>query len=591
MQMLFKLVSFSGQWFVCVGLALTCLAKNAIAQSNIPTSNPKDTPQKNTAIEVNLQNNSTSYQIPKNQNTLPLLTDNSDTLQSVTSVSQLSDVRSNDWAFMSLQSLIERYGCISGDPNRAFRGLKAISRYEFAAGLNACLDKINEILTSGLADKVDKADVATIQKLQEEFATELSTLRGRVDKLELKTTKLESQQFSTTTKLFGQAIFGLQGRFANTSDINPRDGIRTATEADPSINLTFGYNLGLTFLTQFDTLNRSLLLIGLSAGNVSLRSGQQGNVFTLRDSYTSLGYEGTTNNQFVLSDLSYRFKVGNNAALIIGTAGVSPSAVFRGLNRFEGSGNGPISAFAQRNPILGLGGGSAGIGFDWQISDRISLQGVYAAGDPTNATAGGLFGGSYVAGLQATLVPSDSIDVALYYLRSYTTGGSLNTGIGDSVIGGFVTSFLTDAIGATINWRPNPYVNLGAWGGYTTSNAVNEAIVNSGTVETTNWLVYLNFPDLFKQGDLAGIYIGQPPKITSSNLLFDNIPSSIGLPNTLRGAAGAQPDTTTQVELFYRYRLTNNITITPGVIFIFNPLQTASSDTITIGTIRTTFSF
>ncbi|MFN7355458.1 MAG: iron uptake porin, partial [Pseudanabaena sp.] len=82
----------------------------------------------------------------------------------VTSVSQLSDVRPTDWAFTALQSLIERYGCIAGYPDRTCRGNQATSRYEFAAGLNACLDKINEIISAGLADKVGKEDLATLQK-------------------------------------------------------------------------------------------------------------------------------------------------------------------------------------------------------------------------------------------------------------------------------------------------------------------------------------------------------------------------------------------------------------------------------------------
>jgi hypothetical protein len=118
--------------------------------------------------------------------------------QNVTSVSQLSDVKPTDWAFTALQSLVERYGCIAGYPDRTYRGQRAMTRYEFAAGLNACLDKINEIITAGLADKVSKEDLAAVQKLQEEFAAELAALRGRVDALESKTAQLEAQQFSTT---------------------------------------------------------------------------------------------------------------------------------------------------------------------------------------------------------------------------------------------------------------------------------------------------------------------------------------------------------------------------------------------------------
>jgi len=78
------------------------------------------------------------------------------TAQNVTAVSQLSDVLPTDWAFTSLQSLVERYGCIAGYPDRTFRGRQSTSRFEFATGLNACLDKINEILSAGLANKVNK---------------------------------------------------------------------------------------------------------------------------------------------------------------------------------------------------------------------------------------------------------------------------------------------------------------------------------------------------------------------------------------------------------------------------------------------------
>lgn len=74
----------------------------------------------------------------------------------VTSVSQLTDVRPTDWAFQALQSLVERYGCIVGYPDKTFRGNRALTRYEFAAGLNACLDKIQELLAAATADFVKK---------------------------------------------------------------------------------------------------------------------------------------------------------------------------------------------------------------------------------------------------------------------------------------------------------------------------------------------------------------------------------------------------------------------------------------------------
>ena len=102
-------------------------------------------------------------------------------MSQVTSVSQFSDVQPTDWAFQALQSLVERYGCIAGYPNSTYRGNRALTRYEFAAGLNACLDRVNELIATATADLVTKQDLATLQRLQEEFSAELATLRGRVD--------------------------------------------------------------------------------------------------------------------------------------------------------------------------------------------------------------------------------------------------------------------------------------------------------------------------------------------------------------------------------------------------------------------------
>ena len=177
-----------------------------------------------------------------------------------------------------MQSLVERYGCIAGYPDSTFRGKQATSRYEFAAGLNACLDKINEIISAGLADKVSKEDLATLQKLQEEFAAELATLRGRVDALDAKTAKLEAQQFSTTTKLYGQAIFGLQGRFGNSAQIG---GSLVPKTPDPATNVTFGQQVQLSLVTQFS--DRSLLLTGLQVGNLSTAADPLTSLYALNN--------------------------------------------------------------------------------------------------------------------------------------------------------------------------------------------------------------------------------------------------------------------------------------------------------------------
>jgi len=50
--------------------------------------------------------------------------------------------------------------------------------------------------------------------LQEEFAAELATLRGRVDTLEARSAELEANQFSTT-KLTGEVIAAVADVFGD----------------------------------------------------------------------------------------------------------------------------------------------------------------------------------------------------------------------------------------------------------------------------------------------------------------------------------------------------------------------------------------
>ncbi|MDP8965093.1 MAG: iron uptake porin, partial [Cyanobacteriota bacterium] len=134
---------------------------------------------------------------PINQNSPE---DNSNALDQVTNVSQLRDVSPGDWAYEALRSLVERYGCIAGYPDGTFRGNRATTRYEFAAGLNACLNQVERLITSSTEGFVRRQDLETLQRLVSEFRTELTALGGRVDTLEGRTAFLEERQFSTTTK-------------------------------------------------------------------------------------------------------------------------------------------------------------------------------------------------------------------------------------------------------------------------------------------------------------------------------------------------------------------------------------------------------
>lgn len=504
-----------------------------------------------------------------------------DGMSQVTSVSQLKDVQPTDWAFQALQSLVERYGCIAGYPDGTFKGNRALTRYEFAAGLNACLDRVNQVISAAVDESFKKEDLARLSKLQEEFAAELSTLRGRIDNLEARTAEIEANRFSTTTKLSGLSVIGIQGRTRNRGDIAPRDGRRDTQDQGTNTNIINFNQLYLT--TQFDP--KSYLVTGLLAANGGTSPALSNNVI--------LGYEFSTNNSLVLSDLHYHRLLSDNFAIMVGTSNVNMASAFRGPNRAESGATGPLSYFAQRNPILNMGFAyQGGIAFDWQFAKRASLQGIYMSATPGNPTKrNGLFDGNTTAAAQLLVTPVDSLDVSVYYANNYSSSGCLQTFVGDDCLTGVNPTtqkrepVKTNAVGATLNWQISPKFTLGAWGGYTNSNIPGR----SGNVETTNWMVYMNFPDLFHKGNLGGIYVGQPPKITSSDLpVGNNVPDIL---NGGTGRSGGQPGTTTHIEAFYRFQVTDNISITPGIIHIIEPGHTADSDSVTIGVLRSSFMF
>jgi len=512
----------------------------------------------------------------------------SDPMGQVTSVSQLRDVSPGDWAYEALRSLVERYGCIAGYPDGTFRGNRAMTRYEFAAGVNACMQQIERLIAG--RSEFPTGELETLQRLVQEFEAEIATLGARVDNLEGRTAFLEDNQFSTTTKLFGQAIFGVQGRSEDNDFI-----LENNQFTDQDTNVTLINNVQLSLFTQLSP--RSLLLTSFQAGNGSTTTAATR--FALGN-YVSLGYEGDNDNDLEITDLNYRQLIGRNLAVIVGPEGVNPVNVFRGVNRIESAGSGPLSRFAQRNPVINVGNGSGGIGFDWQIATRLSLQGVYSASTPGDTDNGGIFGGDSgetSAGAQLVVSPTDNIDVSFQYINAYSPFGRLGTGVGDDLVvidlfdDNLRAPINTNAFGAGLEWRVTPRITFGGWAGYTDSDFES----GSGDVQTFNWMAFLNFPDLFGEGNMGGIYVGQPPKITDSNVtdsqgMGRNFPGLINEGGNLDDDGG-QPDTTTHVEAFYRWQVADNISITPGVIVIFNPLHNDDNDTITIGAIRTTFTF
>lgn len=497
-----------------------------------------------------------------------------DSFGQVTSVSQLSDVRPTDWAFQALQSLVERYGCIAGYPDRTYRGNRALTRFEFAAGLNACLDRVNELIAASTADLVKKEDLATLQKLQQDFATELATIRGRVDALEARTGTLERQQFSTTTKLQGEVVVAASSVFSGDN--------ANGTEAQR--NPTLGYRVRLNLNTSFT--GRDLLTTRIQANNITplgqsaqdptSPTGVRG-IGVLGTNMGRLEFDGDSGGAASVSLLRYRFPLGNNTDVYLAATGngfVDLDASSQLNPYFDG---GALSLFGLRNPIYNYSGG-AGFGLRHRIGTAAEVNLAYLvpnAAIPNNKN--GLFNGQYGALAQLILNLSPTSRIGFTYINAYAPFGAnlqpddpfnLSATGSNLANSNFNSPVSINAYGVSGTFQVSPQFALGGWAGYANHN-----YIGRGRGDVWNWAVTLAFPDLFKQGNLGGLLVGQEPKLTRSDLGFRDRDPSLHL------------------EAFYRYRINDNIAITPGVIWVTNPDYNENNNDAVIGVVRTVFSF
>ena len=552
----------------------------------------------------------------------------------ITAVSQLSDVQPTDWAFQALQSLVERYGTIAGYPDKTFRGDRAMTRYEFAAGLNAALDRVNELLAAGLADKVRKEDLAVLQRLQEEFSTELATLRGRVDGLEARTAKLETQQFSTTTKLSGQVIFALNGGTqANAPDPNAiffsrsrlsletsftgKDILLTQLQAGTGNNADaagFLQNENGAFRNrivgigealiqqQFERIFFPLSSLGVTLADLGIGLANLQTVEQIRDTYSgivatlileegispvmaqalqqnllqgietsrtidrflqsssTLGYSGVAST-FRLSRLSYTFLLAQDLRISLFPQGFLSD--FVDLNRYANNNEGNFGAtnfstFGLVNNQLLLANDTPGAGaaLAWNPGQGFfTFRAAYRAEQGALSSANSVFGNSSdrsgifdapnLGVVELELSPSKIFALRVQYSNGIQGGNKY------------------EVIGANLELAIGKHLGLFGRFGY--------AFNFPGNIQPTAWSAGIAFPDLLRVGDLAGISVGQPLSFV------DNL---LGIFNA----------TQTNYEAFYRFQISDNLSVSPIFQVITNPAN-IKDDTIFTATLRTVFTF
>ncbi len=503
--------------------------------------------------------------------------DDSDAMAQVTSISQLSDIQSTDWAYVALRRVVEKYGCLQGYLDSTYRGNRALSRYEFAVGLNACLKQI-EALIAKQPDSVSRQDFEALQRLSEEFRTELATLGTRVDNLEYRTAFLESHQFSTTTKLDGEVILAVTGatsgnrniRNSNTTpgvfpsgDLNSVSKVNPTVVARARLNFSTSFNGQDLLYTQLQTGNG-----GQTAGVLGQDPGLGGNV---RFNTFDLDYSGAGPG-VALNYLFYKFPLFTKD-LVVTLGPVDAVNNYVDINRYaQDEATSFSSTFFKNNPLLFPVPGGSVASLSWNPARGVfSLHAVYAAGtaapaplsQPSAQAISQLFGepNEKIVELEFTPKKGDKpgpFTVRLQYMNALVQQRNFSIG----------------GVNAELAVTPK----LGLFGRYGFGSIHGrvpgsfEGFANTNFTDTTlnpsSWQAGIGFLGLFIPGSRGAIGVGQP-------FVENHVGNS----------------TQTNVEAFYRIPINGNIAVTPDIQFIFNPNNNSANSTITIGTLRTVFTF
>ncbi|MBM5799892.1 MAG: porin [Cyanobacteria bacterium K_DeepCast_35m_m2_023] len=487
--------------------------------------------------------------------------------EQVTSISQLSDVKPTDWAYQALSNLIERYGCVAGYPGGTYKGQRAMTRFEAAALLNACLDRVSEVTDE-------------LKKLMAEFEKELAVLKGRVDGLEAKVGVLEAQQFSTTTKLKGIATMVLGGvAYGSNNYAVASAGYNTPRGSIPAA-VSFNYDIRLNFDTSFT--GKDLLRTTLRAGNPGAAAFDFNNPVTtatslydfFQDPNFGPGTGGAANNIVGINRLFYQFPVGSGFTATFGARvrqdemlamwpSAYPSESILDLFSYAGS---PLTY------ALNLGGG---MGLWWQ-KDGFSISFNYVSqnagnGNPNAASltspgAGGI--GNALSSSSSTLqigYASENWGAALAYaynqnISRYNCTNTCFAASRDLSALGNLNS--TNSLALSGYWQPTasgwlPSVSAG-WG-ISTTQFVTRTGGYTGIGATVNsWSVGLQWSDVFAKGNQLGMAFGQAPMISK----WMNAAVIPGVPDNGNWAW----------EWWYKFQVTDNISVAPGLFYLSRPL-------------------
>ncbi|MBM5801811.1 MAG: carbohydrate porin [Cyanobacteria bacterium K_DeepCast_35m_m2_023] len=471
----------------------------------------------------------------------------------------IGDLQPHDWHYQALASLNQHQHCHAAvDLN----GQQSISRLDAADLLNSCMQAITS-----------PTDVQL--RLMRDLAPELDQLAKREQQLTARLANLEAQTFSTTTRLNLESFWVLGGNSYSGNAINTTTNSYSIPGSSANIGLrnaiTFNYDIRLNVSTSWS--GKDLLYTRLRAGNFFFGSGFGSDVYNnMATLDASFG-----NGPFVRIDrLYYKFPIGDSISVMLGPRvrnteilGFRPQAYDGGILDYFTLAGAP-TVYNKAN--------GAGAGFSWRqrvakgkpywiaAASYVAEFGEY--GDPGK---GGLFSanGANNINLQLGSRGSNWALVAGYRYGTCLTDSRSGTAIvmepGTLFCNG-TNAPANDASSHSIAiggyWQPEqsgwiPSISLGL--GYSNWQQSTELVglptKSSFVSSTQSWSAMFQWNRVGnRSGHAAGFALGQGT-----------------MASTLR-TGGNPADSNYAFEWWYRFKLSDAISITPAVFYLSNPV-------------------
>jgi hypothetical protein len=416
-----------------------------------------------------------------------------------------------------------------------------MTRFEAAAILNACLDRVTE--------KTDELD-----RLLEEFQSESRSTQGRIEELNHKTASLQAQQFSTTTRLNIAASMILGGI----------PGYKVAGISGYGYT-TFNEDIMLSLNTSYT--GRDLLVTRFRSGNFSEYPFAKYTNNILKMAETQAWSE-----TLYLTQLYYSFPVGEQMKLTIGaliknselywvpsayTADILDYFSTGGASGVYSKASGEGLALQWQQPSR-RGSGAWIVNLNYVVNGSCGLlSGSQNGGCGANSSYGIINQFSGINALTQIGWKSAYWGAALGY-RHGTTNSTFrdgNSAAGDTLLQGQSS----ESLAVNLYWNPfktGKIPSISGGYGYTFVSGIPVSDIPKQNISQSSrsWMIGLQWDKTFNTPNVAGIAVGQPPN-----------------------AAGGRGSSPWLWEFFYRIQVTNNISVTPELFYGSNVSVTTSN--------------